>query len=83
MSTKINARSPFFISYTEPVKPLVALTCTLIDATSFAVGVQGEITLPNIAYGTFISITSSSSDFANGKWAVVASPTTRSMIVRV
>ena len=46
MSTKINARSPFFISYTEPVKPLVALTCTLIDASGFAVGVQGEITLP-------------------------------------
>jgi len=83
MSTKINARSPFFISYTEPVKPLVALTCTLIDATSFAVGVQGEITLPNIAYGTFISITSSSSDFANGKWAVVTSETTRSMTLRV
>ena len=83
MSTKINARSPFFISYTEPVKPLVELTCALIDATDFAVGVQGEITLPNIAYGSFISITSSNSDYANGKWAVVATPTTRSMTVRV
>ena len=83
MSTKINARSPFFISYTEPVKPLVELTCALIDATDFAVGVQGEITLPNIAYGSFISITSSNSDYANGKWAAVATPTTRSMTVRV
>ena len=83
MSTKINARSPFFISYTEPVKPLVALTCTLIDATGFAVGVQGEITLPNISFGSVISITSSSSDFANGKWAVVTNVTTRSMTLRV
>ena len=83
MSTKINARSPFFISYTEPVKPLVELTCALIDSKDFAVGVQGEITLPNISYGSFISITSTSSDFANGKWAVVATPTTRSMTVRV
>tara|TARA_R110000803_G_scaffold16748_2_gene45929 strand:- start:1518 stop:3044 length:1527 start_codon:yes stop_codon:yes gene_type:complete len=83
MSTKINSRSPFFISYTEPVKPVVALTCTLINATNFAVGVQGEITLPNIAYGSVISITSSSSDFANGKWAVVTSETTRSMTLRV
>jgi len=83
MSTKINARSPFFISYTEPVKPLVALTCTLIDAVNFAVGVQGEITLPNISFGSVISITSSSSDFANGKWAVVTSETTRSMTLRV
>ena len=83
MSTKINARSPFFLNYTEPIKPLVVLTCTLIDATGFAVGVQGEITLPNISFGSFISITSSSSDFANGKWAVVATPTTRSMTLRV
>ena len=83
MSTKINARSPFFISYTEPVKPLVALTCTLIDAVNFAVGVQGEITLPSISYGSVISITSSSSAFANGKWAVVTSETTRSMTLRV
>ena len=83
MSTKINARSPFFISYTEPVKPQVALDCTLIDATGFAVGVQGEITLPNISFGSVISITSSSSAFANGKWAVVTSETTRSMTLRV
>ena len=83
MSTKINARSPFFISYTEPVKPQVALDCTLINAVNFAVGVQGEITLPSIAYGSIISITSSSSDFANGKWAVVTSETTRSMTLRV
>ena len=83
MSTKINARSPFFINYTEPVKPLVALTSALIDAKDFAVGVQGEITLPIISFGSFISITSSSSDFANGKWAVVTSQTTRSMTVRV
>lgn len=83
MSTKINARSPFFISYTEPVKPLVALTSALIDAKNFAVGVQGEITLPTISFGSFISITSSNSAFANGKWAVVTSQTTRSMTVRV
>ena len=83
MSTKINARSPFFISYTEPVKPLVALTCTLIDASGFAVGVQGEITLPNISFGSFISITSSDNAFANGKWAAVASETSRSMTLRV
>jgi hypothetical protein len=83
MSTKINARSPFFLNYTEPVKPLVALTCTLIDATGFAVGVQGEITLPNISFGSFISITSSDNAFANGKWAVVTNVTTRSMTLRV
>jgi len=83
MSTKINARSPFFINYTEPIKPLVALTSALIDAQNFAVGVQGEITLPNISFGSFISITSSNSAFANGKWAVVTSQTTRSMTVRV
>ena len=82
MSTKINARSPFFISYTEPVKPLVELTCILINATDFGVGVQGNITLPNTDYGSFISITSSSSDYANGKWAAVATPTERSMVLR-
>ena len=83
MSTKINARSPFFINYTEPVKPLVELTCILINATDFGVGVQGNITLPNTDYGSFISITSSSSDYSNGKWAAVATPTVRSMILRI
>ena len=86
MSTKINARSPFFISYTEPVKPLVELVCSSttngINATDFAVGVQGNITLPGTDYGSFISITSSNSDYANGKWAVVATPTVRSMVLR-
>jgi len=83
MSTKINARSPFFISYTEPTKPVIALTEALINAQGFAVGVQGNITLPNIDYGFIMSITSSSSDYSGGKWAVVTSPTTRTMTLRV
>tara|TARA_R110002167_G_scaffold304076_1_gene508333 strand:- start:3840 stop:5363 length:1524 start_codon:yes stop_codon:yes gene_type:complete len=83
MSTKINSRSPFFINYGEPAVPLVELTCTLLNANGFAVGVQGNIIMPDVAYGSIISITSTSSDFANGKWAVVTSETSRSMTLRV
>lgn len=83
MSTKINSRSPFFINYTEPEVPLVELTCALIDAKGFAVGVEGDITTPSIEYGTILSITSTDSDFANGKWAVVVTETERSMTLRV
>lgn len=83
MSTKINARSPFFINYAEPEVPLVELTCSLINASGFAVGVEGDITMPDVDYGTILSITSTDSDYANGKWAVVATETSRTMTLRV
>ena len=83
MSTKINARSPFFIKYAEPVEPLVELTEALINAQNFAVGVQGEVTVPSLSFGSLISLTTTNVEFAVGKWAVVSSITSRSMVARV
>ena len=52
MSTKINVRSPFYLKFSEPALPSVALTCSLINLQGFAVDEFGNVTLPDSDYGT-------------------------------
>lgn len=54
MSTKINARSPFYIEATAPTPILGAFTCTTANLTNFSVAPDGTITEPNILKGTII-----------------------------
>lgn len=54
MSTKINARSPFYIKATAPTPILGAFTCTTANLTNFSVAPDGTITEPNILKGTII-----------------------------
>lgn len=54
MSTKINARSPFYIEATAPTPVLGAFTCTTANLTNFSVASDGTITEPNILKGTII-----------------------------
>jgi hypothetical protein len=54
MSTRINARSPFYIEAEAPTPTLGAFTCTTANLTNFSVAPDGTITEPNILKGTII-----------------------------
>lgn len=54
MSTKINARSPFYIEATEPTVSLGQFTCEKANLQDFKVQPDGTIINPRIDYGTII-----------------------------
>ena len=60
MSTKINARSPFFIEATEPTVTLGIFDCTTANLLNFAVSSAGDVTEPSILNGTIIDRTATS-----------------------
>lgn len=51
MSTKINARSPFYIEAEEPTASLGTFTCDIASLRNFAVDRYGNITEPSVRYG--------------------------------
>ena len=69
--SKINARSPFYLSYTTPTAPTPEFTCTIANLTGFEVDQEGVIKEPSLAFGSIKSFTSSDSGFSNGKYAAV------------
>ena len=77
--TKINIRSPFYLRYDEPALPSVALDCALINLQNMTIDQFGNITLPDLDYGTIISYTSTDVDFADGKFDTVVSATSRTV----
>lgn len=79
MSTKINVRSPFYLSYSEPTEPSVELTCALINLNNLSIDQFGSVTLPNTTYGNILSYTSSDSDFTDGRFATVSTATPRTI----
>tara|TARA_B100000902_G_scaffold362931_1_gene381628 strand:- start:604 stop:2100 length:1497 start_codon:yes stop_codon:yes gene_type:complete len=91
MSTKINVRSPFYLSYAEPTVPEPAFTCLIANPTSknngtanqFDINQQGVITLPDLEFGNILSISSSDSGFSNNKYATVTSDTTRTITLEI
>jgi hypothetical protein len=83
MSTKINARSPFYLSYTTPVAPTPEFTCSIADATGFEVDQEGVISSPRLSFGTIKSFTSSDAGFNNDKYATVTTATTRTVVFKI
>lgn len=55
MSTKINARSPFYLEAEEPVVSLGAFDCDVAGLTDFRVNSDGTIVNPLIRNGSIIS----------------------------
>ena len=55
MSTKINARSPFYIEAVEPTVSLGTFTCTTANLLGFRVNSDGTIVNPSILKGTILS----------------------------
>ena len=91
MSTKINARSPFYLDFSEPTVPTPTYSCEIAKATSSLGGVAnqfdidqaGVITLPLLAYGQIESISSSDSGFADDRYATVGTPTARTITLKI
>ena len=77
--TKINIRSPFYLRYDEPALPSVTLDCTLINLQNMTIDQFGNITPPDLDYGSILSYTSSDVDFADGKFDTVLSDTPRTV----
>jgi hypothetical protein len=83
MSTKINVRSPFYLNLTEPSAPTPLFTCEVANIQNLTIDQQGQISTPNLDYGTVLSITSTDPDFSNDKFATESVATSRSITVRV
>jgi hypothetical protein len=90
MSTKINARSPFYLSYAEPVAPSVSFDCSVARPVSinaqvdqFTIDQSGVVTLPSLAYGIINSYSSTDSGFSNGKYATVSGATARTITLKI
>jgi len=77
--TKINIRSPYYLNYSEPALPSVALDCTLINLRGLQIDQFGNVTLPTSDYGVIKSYTSTDIDFADGKFSTVVSSTSRTI----
>ena len=83
MATKINVRSPFYINITEPSVPAPTFTCGVAEVLNLTIDQQGQISTPTLAYGQIDSITSTDSDFSNGKFATVSTDTDRTITIRI
>lgn len=81
--SKINARSPFYLTYVTPTKPSPALDCTKVNLSDYTVDTNGTVSLPNLDYGYIESFTSTASDFANDKFAAVSSQTVRTVVFKI
>jgi len=71
MSTKINARSPFFIESTEPALALGVFNCASANLLNYAVSSAGDVTEPSILRGTIID-RSATSFAANTSGSVIS-----------
>lgn len=83
MSTKINVRSPYYLSYGEPVEPLPLFTCGYANPVNFNVDHNGGVSLPSLDYGIILGYTSTASDFASNKFAEVSSDTVRTVTLTI
>ena len=79
MSTKINVRSPYYLSYGEPPVPLPTFNCGYANAENFTVDQSGAVSLPTLEYGYIQSYDSDAADFSNGAFAEVSTNTSRTL----
>tara|TARA_E500000318_G_C3568854_1_gene216914 strand:+ start:5449 stop:6978 length:1530 start_codon:yes stop_codon:yes gene_type:complete len=83
MSTKINVRSPYYLNYSEPVKPLPLFTCAYANPQNTNVDESGTITLPTLDFGQIAGYTSTAADFSDGTFAEVSSDTSRTITLTI
>ena len=83
MSTKINVRSPFYLNLVEPTVPEPEFTCAVANIQNLTIDQQGQISTPDLDYGTLDTITSTDSDFSNNKFATESSATNRALVLRI
>jgi len=82
---KINTRSPFYVSFGEPVQQAVTFDCGIAKGNEFEFQIteRGELILTDLAQGTIESISSTDSDFANDKFPDESVDTNRTITLRI
>ena len=55
--SKINARSPYYLTYVTPSVPSPEFTCTIANLSDYTVDTNGTVSLPNLDYGYIESFT--------------------------
>ena len=83
--TKINARSPFYVSFSEPVQDLKTFDCGVAKGNNFSLSVaqDGEVVFSELAFGTIEKISSTAADFTNNKFDTVSVNTARTVTLRI
>tara|TARA_R110001592_G_scaffold1222_1_gene7261 strand:- start:784 stop:2277 length:1494 start_codon:yes stop_codon:yes gene_type:complete len=81
--SKINARSPFYLTYVTPSVPSPEFTCTIANLSDYTVDTNGTVSLPNLDYGYIESFTSTAGGFSNDKFAAVSSQTVRTVVFKI
>ena len=81
--SKINARSPYYLTYVTPSVPSPEFTCTIANLSDYTVDTNGTVSLPDLDYGYIESFTSTAGDFANDKFAAVSSQTVRTVVFKI
>ena len=49
--SKINARSPYYLTYVTPTKPSPEFTCAIANLSDYSIDTNGTVTLPTLDYG--------------------------------
>ena len=81
--SKINARSPYYLTYVTPTKPSPEFTCAIANLSDYSIDTNGTVTLPTLDYGYIDSFTSTAGDFANNKFAPVGASSTRTVTFKI
>ena len=81
--SKINARSPYYLTYVTPTKPSPEFTCAIANLSDYGIDTNGTVTLPTLDYGYIDSFTSTAGDFANNKFAPVGASSTRTVTFKI
>ena len=77
--SKINARSPFYLSFGEPTVTQPLFNCDIAKGNNFTFSIteRGELVYSDLAFGGIEEITSADADFVNGEFADETTVTSR------
>ncbi len=83
--SKINARSPFYLSFGEPTVTQPLFNCDIAKGNNFTFSIteRGELVYNDLAYGGIEEITSADADFVNGEFADETTVTSRTVVLKI
>jgi len=83
MATKINVRSPFYLTVDEPAEVTPTFTCSTANIQGLTISKEGVISTPVLDFGIFNSFIVSGQSYSNGQFPTVTSNTSRTFDVRI
>ena len=83
MATKINIRSPFYLTVDEPVVGTPTFSCSTPEISGLSISKEGVISQPQLSFGIFDSFQVTGQSYSNNKFPTVSTSTPRTFDVRV